>query len=264
MCMHAKLAANSFGMSSQKFHNPLMSGKYGHMIWFRGLSSEIWFNGLIQSTHYDAKKQHNILEQALAYFWTQWLHEDVGEQLVWSPLSAACSMPNCQSFETNNYKQKVREHWVSEQALREDMDARDGTLINTNIVTPPSTGFGTAMGSSSRVSDWQVRHSVLTDEENCPRIPKKKEKHTTSSGSSTACTMSECNNTIVLHWKSEWLSLTWRAFFLPRQKWTTERQWTTPKRIHQDHHFYFAGSARCALIKITDLPGHHLESNSSP
>ena len=32
--------------------------------------------------------------------------------------------------------------------IREDMDARDSTLINTNIVTPPHTGFGTAMGSS--------------------------------------------------------------------------------------------------------------------
>ena len=57
--------------------------------------------------------------------------------------------------------------------IREDMDARDSTLINTNIVTPPSTGFGTAMGSSLRVSDWQSRYSVLTDKENCPRIPKK-------------------------------------------------------------------------------------------
>ena len=69
MCMHAKLTVDVLGMSSQKLHNPPMSWKDRHMVWFGGPPAKIWFNDLIQSTHYDAKKQHQVLEQVLVHLW---------------------------------------------------------------------------------------------------------------------------------------------------------------------------------------------------
>ena len=61
-----------------------------------------------------------------------------------------------------------------------------------------ATFFSSSLSPSLCTSKYDFeRRSVLTDEENCPRIPKKNEKRTTSSASSTAHTMSECNNAIV-------------------------------------------------------------------